>query len=310
MAVSDPTNERYTTAKQSALTASPRRGVVLHHGATTDMDAIIALETTGARVVSSNRVVKDKRDAKVVDDNMRAWSLSSPYWDSVLRSVECANESTDGWTISAASHETLAQQVAFWSQEDTKNGQPWVPSRAGDNRNWTVYGHREIYTIFGDSYATACPGAMDLDWITARANQILASNEKRSNPMTAINLVDASTLDAKGNVTAKSDLYFMDTGVVFGPYKRGDATPDLAASFNALLAKGHTPFAKSVIDNLAKQYREAGGTVEVGSITVPADPALLEATKAGTAATLALAAKIDALPAEIDRYADGKKQST
>lgn len=178
MTVSDPTNEWYTTRQQSAVTARPRRGVVLHHGATTSMDAIIQMETTGSRQVSSNRVVKDSRCARVVSDdpNIRAWSLSSAYWDSVLSSVECANESTDGWTISPASHETLARYTAYRAQTEG-----WWPHRSGDPTTWTVYGHREIYIYFGASYATACPGGMDLDWITTRAQQLLNPTTLKGN---------------------------------------------------------------------------------------------------------------------------------
>lgn len=171
--LSDPTTEWYSTSQQSALTASPRRGVVLHHGATTDVDWIIGVETSGSKQVSSNRVVKDSRCVKIVDDGARAWSLSDPYWDSVLRSIECANESTAGWTISKESHQTLARQVAWWSFDDTRNGQPWWPHRDGDPTTWTVLGHREINQIHGGSYATACPGGMDLDLVTRLAQSYL-----------------------------------------------------------------------------------------------------------------------------------------
>lgn len=170
MAVVDPVTERHSTFQQSPVTARPKRGCVLHHGATTSIDAIIQMETSGSREVSSNRVIKDTRNAKIADDpNYRAWSLADAYWDSVLSSVECANQSTQGWTISDASHEMLARQVAWWAERDG-----FYPHRNGHPTTWTVFGHREIYSIFGDSYATACPGGMNLDWVTTRAQQILA----------------------------------------------------------------------------------------------------------------------------------------
>lgn len=174
MTVTDPTNEHYTTFQQSPVVTRPRRGVVLHHAATTSMDQVIQMETSGSREVSSNRVIKDGRIAKIANDpDFRAWSLADAHWDSVLSSVECANESTTGWTISAASHESLARMVAFWAQRDG-----FRPHREGDPRGWTVFGHREIYTIFGASYATACPGGMNLNWIAVRAQQILAGDPK------------------------------------------------------------------------------------------------------------------------------------
>ena len=171
MTVSDPVTEVHSTFQQSPVTARPRRGVVLHHAATTNMDQVISMETTGSREVSSNRVVKDARNAKIANDpEYRAWSLASAYWDSVLSSVECANESTVGWTISDASHETLAHQVAWWAQRDG-----FRPHREGAPAGWTVFGHREVYQYLGASYATACPGGMNLDFVTVRAQQILAS---------------------------------------------------------------------------------------------------------------------------------------
>jgi hypothetical protein len=185
MSVQDPTTEVRSTFQQSPVTARPRRGVVLHHGATTSADQIISMETTGSRQVSSNRVVKDGRCVKIADDpNYRAWSLSDAHWDSVLSSVECANESTNGWTISDASHETLARMVAFWAQRDR-----FTPHREGPRSGWTVFGHREIYEEFGDSYATACPGGMDLDRIAKRARALLAG----ASPATLIGAVPIAT---------------------------------------------------------------------------------------------------------------------
>jgi hypothetical protein len=132
------------------------------------------MEVSGSRQVSSHQVVKDKRIAGIVEEQFRAWSLSDAYWDSWGLTVECANESTDGWTISAASSESLAQLVANWAKR-----YGFWPQREGDPSNWTVYGHREIYAIFGGSYPTACPGGMDLDWITKRAQQILKPQTKK-----------------------------------------------------------------------------------------------------------------------------------
>lgn len=174
MTVTDPTNEHYSTFQQSPVVTRPRIGMVLHHAATTNMDQVIQMETTGSREVSSNRVIKDNRIAKIANDpDFRAWSLADARFDSILSSVECANESTNGWTISDASHESLAKMVAFWAQRDG-----FRPHREGDPRSWTVFGHREIYTIFGASYATACPGGMNLNWIAVRAQQILAGDPK------------------------------------------------------------------------------------------------------------------------------------
>lgn len=164
----NPTNEWYSTSQQSPPTAFPRRGAVLHHTAGGTFEGVVSMMVSGSRQVSADRVVKDGRCAQIVDPSMRAWSLSSATWDSQLRSIECVNESVEGWTISQKSHETMAAQVATWAFEEG-----WWPHRDGDPTGWTVFGHREIYSIFGESYSTACPGGMDLDLVVRLAQQYL-----------------------------------------------------------------------------------------------------------------------------------------
>lgn len=185
--------EVHNTSQYSARTRGVA-GVVLHHGATTSADAIIYMETSGSRQVSSHQVIKDTRNAGIVQEQFRAWSLSDAYWDSWAFTVECANESTDGWTISAASHETLAQTVANWA---ARYG--FWPHRDGDPTTWTVYGHREIYTIWGGSYATACPGGMNLDWIAKRAQQILTPKKEVESDMPQILELVGGSLAVVGN---------------------------------------------------------------------------------------------------------------
>lgn len=143
--------------------------VVLHHAATTSLAAIERLMEPGGRTVSAHYAVKDDQRVLKVPLTHRAFSLASKLWDSKAVTVECANESAAGWTISARSHETLAQIVA-----DTASDFGFYPHRDGAPSTWTVLGHREVYTIHGASYPTACPGAMDLDGVTRRAQQILA----------------------------------------------------------------------------------------------------------------------------------------
>jgi hypothetical protein len=157
------------TTDCSNRTSGPLNMIVLHHAATTDLQAILNLFQPGGRQVSAHRAIKDAQNVETVPEAKRAWSLSDAYWDSRAFTVECANESTQGWTISAASHETLAQQCASWAK---RHNFPII--RSGDPKTWTLIGHREVYTIWGGSYATACPGGMNLDWIASRANQILA----------------------------------------------------------------------------------------------------------------------------------------
>lgn len=147
----------------------PRKGVCLHHGALTSFDYLRRL-AMGEKQVSATNIIKDLNNEQLMTDEFRAWSLSSAWGDSSFRTVETCNESTDGWTISDASHWTLARMVAYWAQKDG-----FWPSRSGDPRTWTVLGHREVYTIWGESYGTACPGGMDLDLVTRRAQQLLTT---------------------------------------------------------------------------------------------------------------------------------------
>lgn len=167
--VANPFTEFHNTPNKSIRQNVPRRGVVLHHAAMTNLNELIRLEM-GAKQVSSNATCKDARLPEMfpTDSNFRAWSLSDAYWDSALRSVETCNESTNGWTVSDASHWSLARAVAFWAEKDR-----FWPHRDGDPKTWTVLGHREVYTIHGGSYGTACPGGMDLGLVTRRAQQIL-----------------------------------------------------------------------------------------------------------------------------------------
>lgn len=168
MTYSPLATETHDTAQKSPR-SQPVNMIVLHHAATTNAQWVIDVETGGSKQVSSHMVVKDGRRAGIVPEEFRAWSLSDAYWDSRALTVECANESTNGWTISDASHESLAQLVADWSHR-----YGFRPHRSGDPKTWTVIGHREVYTIHGGSYSTACPGGMNLDWITSRAQQLLA----------------------------------------------------------------------------------------------------------------------------------------
>lgn len=154
------------TPNKSPRQPVKRRGAVLHGAAMTSFDGLVRL-AMGAKQVSADHVMKDRNNERLIPDGFRAWSLSSAYYDSAFRSVECCNESTNGYTISDESHWTLARTVAYWSEIDD-----WWPHRDGDPRTWTVIGHREVFSIYGDSYATSCPGGMDLDLVTRRAQQL------------------------------------------------------------------------------------------------------------------------------------------
>ncbi len=147
----------------------PRRGVVLHHGVIRSLTELMRLMGGAKQVSATCGCMDDLLPLAVPNDGDRPWSLSDAYWDSALRSVETVNLTLDpDYLISDASHWTLARAVAYWAQQDG-----FWPHRDGNPTTWTVIGHREVFSIHGGSYATACPGGLDLDLVVRRAQLIL-----------------------------------------------------------------------------------------------------------------------------------------
>lgn len=181
--VQPPFTAYHNTPNKSVRQNVPRRGVVLHHAAMTSLDGLRYL-TMGGKQVSANAICKDLNLESMMPEGFRAWSLSDSYWDSALRSVETANESTNGWTVSDSSHWSLARGVAYWATVDG-----FWPHRDGNPKDWTVLGHREVYTIHGGSYGTACPGGMDLDLVTKRAQLILLGQQNIEEEVTMFPMI-------------------------------------------------------------------------------------------------------------------------
>jgi hypothetical protein len=159
----------YATEQHNTSQKSPRNPnvtpsmVVVHHAATESFDAVVTMEN-GTKQVSSTVVIKDGEVASMFDEAYRAWSLSSGYYDSVSLSSETCNSggAAEGWPISEASYQTLAKVIAEWCRKYN------IPA----NRE-RIIGHREVYTRYGASYATACPGGIDLDRLVRLVNQHL-----------------------------------------------------------------------------------------------------------------------------------------
>lgn len=241
------------TTDCSNRTAGPLNMIVLHHAATTDLQAILNLFQPGGRQVSAHRAVKDGQNYETVPEAKRAWSLSDAYWDSRSFTVECANESTVGWTISQASHETLAQQCASWAQ---RYGFPII--RSGDPKTWTLLGHREVYEIWGGSYATACPGGMNLDWIAARANQILNPPMEEDDDMSDLMYLMLPKGSAGASATLDTYVLISPSTLEFGFEKTTDVNVANAYSLNyggpPVKASTQAMFDASI--ELAKKRRE------------------------------------------------------
>lgn len=156
----------YDSPQKSERNPNAVQYIVIHHAATLSFDAVIQMEM-GGKQVSSTVVIKDENVASMFDEYYRAWSLSSGYWDSVSLSSETCNSGggESGWPISEASYLSLARVVADWC---TRYGIPCNRER--------VMGHREVYTRYGASYATACPGGIDLDRVVREANAIISGS--------------------------------------------------------------------------------------------------------------------------------------
>lgn len=137
--------------------------IVIHHAATESFRAVVNMEL-GGKQVSSTVIIKDGQVASMFDEFYRAWSLSSQYWDSVSLSSETCNSggAAAGWPISNESYNTLAKVVADWC---IRYGIPCNRER--------IMGHREVYTRYEASYATACPGGINLDLVVELANKII-----------------------------------------------------------------------------------------------------------------------------------------
>lgn len=256
--------EVHNTSQYSARTQSAK-GVVLHHGATTSAQQIIDMEVSGSRQVSSHQVVKDKRNAGVVQEQFRAWSLSSAQWDSWAFTVECANESTNGWTISDESHETLAQLTADWARR-----YGFWPHRDGDSRYWTVYGHREIYTIHGASYATACPGGMNLDFVAKRAQQILQGDlppepEKKEDRKVIRYKINAP----KDNPLVGFD-YFVEPGVAVTLSASPTQTVNLCYRHFEGAPESEVPYTNVNVTDLGLALKELGFPDEAARVKIGA----------------------------------------
>lgn len=175
--MSTPFTAVHETPNRSPRQNVPRKGVVLHHAAMTSLSGLRSL-AMGAKEVSATAICKDDDlELMVPDDGDRPWSLASAWGDSSFRSVETCNESTDGWTISDKSHWSLARAVAYWAKRDG-----FYPHRNGPRDTWTVVGHREVADIYDISYGTACPGGMDLDLVTRRAQSLLGSSPAGETP--------------------------------------------------------------------------------------------------------------------------------
>lgn len=185
---------------------------ILHHSAAFDVNQVLNEMVTGSRQVSANYVVaNDGTLYGVVDEEDRAWTSGSTTdggqgaaWDKRSITFEILDQTgAPDWLISDAAQKTVAAVIA-----DCSKRYGIVPQRAGDDHGWTVYGHRELYTIYGASYSTACPGGLPLDGVTQAAAALLAPPKPKENNMTRYQFADST-----GNIVGR---YIVGPGYVHG----------------------------------------------------------------------------------------------
>ncbi|MFC4223579.1 peptidoglycan recognition protein family protein [Lysinibacter cavernae] len=187
------TNQIVQTHQRSSRGGHQIKYFQLHHMASTDGPGVVRMMTSGAREVSANYAVySDGTAVCVVDEDLRAWTSGTGVQDSEAITFEIANDNTAGWSVSPASHEKVAMIIADAAK---RYGIPITRDR--------IYGHNEMTAKFGTSYATACPGGLNIDWIVNRANQITngaSASAAKETPLVAtpaeINQIVKAIMDA------------------------------------------------------------------------------------------------------------------
>lgn len=157
----------------SSRLGQPVRLFQVHHTANFNIDNAYALMLPGDRTVSCNALVGPKGEKwGVVPEEYRAFTSGSAMVDRMSYTVETVNSTgAPTWGISAAAHEALVDLLV-----DVATRHKFWPNRQGDKKTWTVIGHREIGEIWpGESYATACPGGIDLGRLTTDAQKRLST---------------------------------------------------------------------------------------------------------------------------------------
>lgn len=188
---------------------SPRQGAdidmfIFHGQASTNDDVTISMMVNRTRQVSANYTISNEgRITGVVPEEFRAWTSGSSTdggkgaaMDRRAITVEIENQTgAPGWTFSAAAQEACARLLADVSK---RYGIPL-------DRDHCV-GHRELYTRWGASYATACPQALDMGWIVNRAKQLRtapAAEDIKEIIMATVNEIWGEKLGGSAGVDAE-----------------------------------------------------------------------------------------------------------
>lgn len=283
--------------------------LIVHHAVNRLVQDTIALSRPGGRQVSMSFAIGPTSPGAsspiycvgVVPEDGRPYTTASSL-DGAALTAEVSNLDLGAdYPVAQDAKEWLAQIAAYMAR---------VYAMPLDRVH--VLSHREVYSRGYGSYPTACPGPdlqTALDWIVARAKQINTPPPTiRSSRMTT-NYVKTTTGDKKGGIGSlwatagdagtpcpgnwleftrdPADGSVLDRGRRMADV-HGNAVYLSDSEWDAYKALYTTPVPVSV---------------QLGDIVVKSDDTAV------LAALTTLTTAVTGLPAEIDRYADGRKQS-
>lgn len=140
-------HEVHWTHQKSSRDGADIDRFIVHHAANTSVDQTLHL-FDGARQVSANYALGNGRIVAAVPEEERAWTSASKYDDARAVTVEVSNSRADEpWPVSDEDFINLARLIADVAN---RHGFP-----IDDDH---VLTHQELYSRFGRSYPTACPG--------------------------------------------------------------------------------------------------------------------------------------------------------
>jgi len=165
MTFSPLTTRTIHTRNQGPRNAGARiDSIILHHAASANLEAILAMIGNATRQVSYNYIIGNAGQiVGIVPEQNRSWSVGNAAWDSRAITICHINERVgEPWPVSAAAHNASAELVAD------------IHRRRGVPMNRTrIVGDRQIR-------ATRCPGGLSMDDIVARAVRLVAGGSTPS----------------------------------------------------------------------------------------------------------------------------------
>lgn len=208
------------------------------HWAVTNRAGCIATFQNGARNASATLFADANGIVQFMDTDHIPWSDGNYY--SNQRTISF--ETDGGYYVNGVrkkpdpeTHENVAQMIALLEARYGSNAQIVRKLDTTDPKKMGLFGHGELS-------ATECPGPTDVEWITNRANEIIASgyylDPNAKPPMTIETVViektwkdDAEVVNEKLELARDSQMYQIDSKVGEGSYKEGTKL-DIAASYH------------------------------------------------------------------------------